>query len=240
LFPSRAVLALPLSLAPMRSPRVSEGKCPTYGIITNNPTETMAMWRARLHNEKAGMPGADFTGANTSISLVWNPARSVSATAKYDMSSHRRMSSLKVVQDFGLPKQNVGERKPPTPEPALPTHSSLPPLPSMHPPLPSMSPLSRDVAAAAFANAPRPAPPAGATLRGRPTMPANFFDAETARLRASARAREIGNTFLRGGNLQQAKAYLARAEQLLQIDPQQQSSSTDLVKAELDAFMKAG
>ena len=43
------------------------------------------------------------------------------------------------------------------------------------------------------------------------------FATENARLRQSAKFREIGQTFLLGGNLQQAKIYLAKAEKMLNV-----------------------
>uniref|UniRef100_A0A7S3ACQ7 Uncharacterized protein n=1 Tax=Haptolina ericina TaxID=156174 RepID=A0A7S3ACQ7_9EUKA len=43
----------------------------------------------------------------------------------------------------------------------------------------------------------------------------NFLDLESSRLQASQHARSIGQTFLRSGNLVQAKAYFKRAEQML-------------------------
>ena len=58
---------------------------------------------------------------------------------------------------------------------------------------------------------PRPQLPGSAAFGG------GFLGSETTRLTASAHARELGQSFLRAGNLTQAKAWLARAEQLLQL-----------------------
>ena len=51
---------------------------------------------------------------------------------------------------------------------------------------------------------------------------------------ASAHARSLGQTFLRAGNLTQAKAYLERAEQILQVDPKYVTG--DVASKMLDEF----
>ena len=84
---------------PRLSPR-SEGHCAGYGREPANDTALTHMWRARLHNEKSGMPKADMSGANTTISLVWNPGSKHKDA--YQLSSHRKISQLKQVHDYAL------------------------------------------------------------------------------------------------------------------------------------------
>lgn len=185
-----------------RSPRISEGKCALYGRDPNEPTHAMNEWRSRLHNEHAGMPRADFSGANASLSLVWNPASEMNKTAQYDLESRKRASGLKMVQDFG----SISPRS--AAATSSKTVTGMWHAPSAPQPPPALS-------------ARRPRGMEGATPSVPPSRdPATrFLDTETARLQASAHARSLGQTFLRAGNLTQAKAYLARAEQILQVDP---------------------
>ena len=186
------------------SPR-SEGLCAAYGKERANDMAQTVMWRARLHNERTGMPKADISGANTSISLVWNPASKHQDT--YQLQSHRRVSQLKQVQDFGL----GGGAPAASPAPAA-SQSFEAAVRSLH--------------------APRGAPPAAAA-----PQPRAFLDGETARLKACAHARNIGQTFLQAGNLQQAKAYLERAEQILQVDERHLRGKSP--KDILDEFMSS-
>lgn len=58
---------------------------------------------------------------------------------------------------------------------------------------------------------------AAAMASPRDTDP-GFLDTESGRLQAAGHARNLGQTFLLAGNLRQAKAYLAKAEKLLQVD----------------------
>ena len=170
-----------------RSPRISEGKCAAYGRDPPNASALMANERARMHNEKMGMPRTDMSGANTSLSLVWNPRSTASAENKYDLKSHTRVSNLRLVQDFGA--NNILRNSIRTASPRAPT------------PPPALTAIMRE-------------PPPH--LSG-PIGPRAFLDTETSRLQASAHARKLGQTFLLAGNLTMAKAYLARAEQILQV-----------------------
>jgi hypothetical protein len=190
-----------------RTPRISEGKCALFGRDAADPTSAMSEWRNRLHNEHAGMPRADFSGANASLSLVWNPISELQKNSTYNLTSHRRHSDLKMVQDHGVVRS-------PRSASAATSSRSVTGMWSVPP---------------SSAGAPAP-PPALSARRPRgmegaaPSVPrssgsARFLDSETARLQASAHARSLGQTFLRAGNLTQAKAYLARAEQILQVDP---------------------
>ena len=161
------------------SPR-SEGQCAVYGREGPNPMTATSNWRARLHNEHTGMPKADPSGANTSLSLLWNPVSK--HKDPYMLQSQRKVSELKLIQDYGL-----GAGAPSAPSATLDV----------------LLPSARRLAPV----------PAAAPLATRP-----FLDGDTARLKACAHARNIGQTFLQSGNLAQAKAYLARAEQILSVD----------------------
>ena len=181
------------------SPR-TEGHCALYGREAASDNGLMLSWRARLHNEQAGMPRTDISGANTSVSLLWNPVSKHKDA--YTMASHRKNSALKQVQDFG-----VSTTPTPTRAPAqLASVTETPRRRAFPPPTPQL-PHERA-----------------------------FLDGETARLKACAHARNIGQTFLQSGNLTQAKAYLARAEQILQVDEKhlRGKSSKDI----LDEFMQ--
>jgi hypothetical protein len=46
-----------------------------------------------------------------------------------------------------------------------------------------------------------------------------YLDTEAGRLQASAHARQMGQTFLIQNNLAQAQVYLAKAEEMLHVDP---------------------
>ena len=186
-----------------RSPRISEGKCALYGRDGPDPTGTMSEWRSRLHNEHTGMPRADFSGANASLSLVWNPGSDLAGKSRFELASHRRASNLKQVQDFGV---------------VSPRSAQQLQLSASHVGMWNATPGSAPAPPPAL-SARRPRGMEGANDAARDMMPRAFLDSETARLQASAHARSLGQTFLRAGNLTQAKAYLARAEQILQVDP---------------------
>ena len=84
-----------------RDKRISEGKCAVYGTVRHDDYTSMQMWRHRLHNEHAGIARTDQTGTNTTISMLWNPSPRSGGRSAYGMSSHKRPSELKRVQDFG-------------------------------------------------------------------------------------------------------------------------------------------
>ena len=161
----------------------------------------MTLWRARLHNEHSGMPKTDMSGANTSVSLLWCP--NSTAADNYVLSSRRRVSQLKQVQDFGASPRA--------------------------PPASSAAPQSARSSSAAAAAPLVPTPRSGVGQLA-PPAPRGFLDQESARLQASAHARQLGQTFLRNGNLSMAKVYLARAEQILEVpkyDPKELTATLD-------------
>ena len=165
---------------------ISEGKCAVYGRTQFGPNDEMQMWRHRLHNERVGIPSLDNTGTNTTVSLMWNPNPSLSPRSAYAMASQKRASELKRMHVFG-----EGQ-------------------------------LARAHAESSYrgstpraAAAPR-APPSSAAHASTAAERRGFLDTEGGRLKAATQARNLGQTFLLQGNLQQAKNYLARAEQLLQ------------------------
>ena len=170
------------------SPR-SEGKCPTYGKEEYTAYEIMQRHRNNLHNMEVCIPGTDMSGAGTQISLVWNPSSEMKRD--FNLISHRKAAQHNYpgILDQHNMLTRAGWSSRPAPAPA--------------PDAPAITPRARDKPPPTFA------PPEG----GRP-----FLDGETARLKACAPARMIGQTFLTAGNLAQAKLYLARAEEILQVD----------------------
>ena len=158
----------------------SDGHCAAYGRGTADDNAQMALWRSRLHNEHTGMPRTDASGTNASVSLLWNPVSK--ASNQYQLASHKRVSNLKLVQDFGASPRGYAADAPP------------------------QQPYTR---------VRQPSPRTEGQLEAPPRR--TFLDGESARLQASAHARNIGQTFLRTGNLAMAKAYLQRAETILQV-----------------------
>ena len=106
----------------------------------------------------------------------------------YALASRKRPSALKQIQDFG-----AGNLTPRSMAQAAAEACSMPRLPPSVASGPSASAMHD--------------PQVG-----------GFLDTETSRLQAAAHARNLGQTFLLAGNLRQAKLYLARAEQLLQVE----------------------
>ena len=187
----------------MRSPRISEGKCAAYGKEQPDAFAVMSMWRSRLHNEQAGFTRSDMSGANASISLVWTGSATEAERAKqrYSLASYRKRSELKQRFDFGTEnianhnarvQQRQARAPPPSPRMAL----SAAPAP---------------VASARLG--------LGDTLVSPRASPRSFLETEPQRLDASAKLRDIGQSFLRAGNLAQAKLYLEKAETLLSVSP---------------------
>ena len=187
----------------MRSPRISEGKCAAYGKEQPDAFAVMSMWRSRLHNEQAGFTRSDMSGANASISLVWTGSATEAERAKqrYSLASYRKRSELKQRFDFGTEnianhnarvQQRQAQAPPPSPRMAL----SAAPAP---------------VASARLG--------LGDTLVSPRASPRSFLETEPQRLDASAKLRDIGQSFLRAGNLAQAKLYLEKAEKLLNVSP---------------------
>lgn len=209
----------------MRSPRISEGQCAVYGAEARTDNQSMALWRNRMHNEHAGMPSTDVSGANARVSLLWcpNPA---GAGKNYTLTSQRRTSELKFVQDFGVDSFRAGAppQRPPVPPNAGVARSA--PQTWDTPGLPN----------------PPPPPPTDGSLSGRSLESAGpYLNDESARLHAAGHARNLGQTFLRAGNLRQAKIYLARAERLLQTDGSTNKHVGDpaTIRRELDEFAAA-
>lgn len=170
------------------SKRISEGKCACYGGQQHSDYSDMLIWRNRLHNERSGMSNHDNTGVNTVSSLMWNPGLGRGHCA---LASFKRQSELKRIQDFGVGAGN-------TPRPPAVTFAR-----------PATTAAVRTLPAAKAAE---PAAGTGDAAGG------GYLDTETGRLQASAHARQLGQTFLLAGNLPQAKYYLAKAEQFLQVD----------------------
>eukprot|EP00325_Prymnesiales_sp_UTEX-LB-985_P027991 CAMPEP_0174728154 /NCGR_PEP_ID=MMETSP1094-20130205/51196_1 /TAXON_ID=156173 /ORGANISM="Chrysochromulina brevifilum, Strain UTEX LB 985" /LENGTH=191 /DNA_ID=CAMNT_0015930021 /DNA_START=70 /DNA_END=645 /DNA_ORIENTATION=+ len=164
------------------SKHISEGKSAIYGKQPVSDAQSLQVWRNRMHNENTGMPTHDNTGTNASVSMMWQPSPPI---GNYMMTSHKRHSELKRVQDFG-----VGCGVAPRPPPAAAGEPSRP--------------------AISAADA--------AVTAQRDALAGGFLDTEGGRLQAAAHARNLGQTFLLAGNLRQAKAYLERAEKLMQVD----------------------
>jgi len=184
-----------------RLKHISEGRSACYGRQSSDDYSEMLTWRNRLHNERGGMSNKDNTGVNTTCSLMWNPGNP--RGNQYALSSHKRMSELKRIQDFGVGAGTT----PRPPRSAVNTMAySEPPSPVLQRPM---------TVAPSLISARMSGMSSGSFPTGEST---HYLDTETGRLQASAHARQIGQTFLLAGNLPQAKAFLAKAEQLLQVD----------------------
>lgn len=185
----------------MRSPRISEGHCALYGKDMSTATAHMNVWRNRLHNEQTGLPVRDMSGTNTSLSLQWNPTPSLEGS--YPLASRKRASQLKQVQDLGVSHLRRGGAGDASANGGLAQFTTRAAAPRPPPAMAGAAGLPPTTTAAASA----------ATVE-KLASPRSFLDTETSRLQASAHARNLGMTFLRAGNLSQAKVYLARAEQV--------------------------
>ena len=157
-----------------------------------------------MHNEHAGMPSTDVSGANARVSLLWCPNPSGGNT--YRQASQKRATNLKLVQDFGIDSFRSG-------------------APPPHPPAPiDAGAFDRTRSVPMTWNVPEVAnpPPAVAgegALLARGDL-GGFLQTESDRLQAATHARTLGQTFLRAGNLRQAKLYLGKAERLMTIQSQ--------------------
>lgn len=169
-----------------RNNRISEGHLPLYGKTELGAADHMTFWRQRVHNEQVGCPVFDRFGSNAGLSLLWRPDAPRQPQTMYAYASHKRHAPPEF-RDIGSAATAArgAPRLPPTAAAAL--GSVMPP--------------------------PRTPLPAQAT----PHLPATdgFLCGEGERLTAAHRARELGQTFLRAGNLTQAKVQLKRAEELL-------------------------
>ena len=175
-----------------RSQRLSNGDCPLYGKQRPNEVAKVAHWRTRMANEALGMPRSSNSGGNASISMVWNPWTAQDPAA-YPLASRKRQSEAKRINDLGR-------------------HIAAPPAPSAPAPAPS-----------APAVAPAPPPPASDSRAPSRLSDASevsnastaFLAGEEDRLVQAAHQRSIGQTYLRVGNLKEAKKHLKEAERLL-------------------------
>ncbi len=190
----------------MKSKRISDGQCAAYGREGGSDYVNMSLWRNRLHNEMAGMPLSDLSGANTGVSLLWCPGSGL--VNEYALKSQKRRSELKQIQDFG--------RLAPAPQ--------LPPAVSA----------SGSETLRSAAHSPRGLSELQMSRDGVPDR-GSFLGTESERLQAVAHARNLGQTFLRAGNLRQAKIYLAHAEKLLQVDPKHRTAEEET----LDEFRES-
>lgn len=175
-----------------------------------------------MHNEHAGMPSTDVSGANARVSLLWcpNPA----GGNGYQLSSHKRATGLKLVQDFGVGSFRSDAPPPRPPQPADAGVARSVPMVWNVPGVPNPPP----AAAGDGSLSGRGVSPRGVSPRG------GFLDTESQRLQAATHARTLGQNFLRAGNLRQAKVYLGRAERLMQIDSKHQGDPAaieELVRA---------
>lgn len=179
----------------MRSPRISEGKCAVYGREPQDVLAVMSTWRARLHNEKAGFARTDLSGANASISLIWTGSNEAQQSQRYGLASYRKQSARKQTFDLGVGNIGRGNQRVDQQEA-----------------LSAMAPAALSSARLGMGDA------IDNHHRQQPA-PRSFLDGEPRRLQMSAQCRELGQSFLRAGNLAQAKFYLDRAEKLLQVSP---------------------
>mmetsp|Transcript_7912 Transcript_7912/g.17455 ORF Transcript_7912/g.17455 Transcript_7912/m.17455 type:complete len:214 (+) Transcript_7912:328-969(+) len=210
-----------------RSLRVSNGELPLYGRQTQTEQAAQQQWRHRICNEKVGAPQRDFSGANTAVSLLW----SASPEGQVDhssLASHKRQSERKHVQDFGV---------------HLSPSSSLQRgtgqyTPSLPPPRTAEATANRSQTASVAGSV------AGSMASGG-RRSTNFASAatRTAQMPAeqsvlveAAHARELGQTFLRLGNLQEARKHFRHAEKLLQLDASRADGLNEFDSIRKDTF----
>ena len=204
-----------------REKRISEGKLPVYGVDPPGDHARMQIWRHKLHNEKKGEAARLLLPFRQ---LAWMLQLLISATLTQPAISRTGSLPQQLPHCFtGMPERdNYGSN-------CGVSLLWLPYIPARDDAYSSQSrlrgsglKLMQDLG---HISAPRP-PPSVAALppvprdlkpppqREIPRGP-NFLDLESSRLQASQHARSIGQTFLRSGNLVQAKAYFKRAEQML-------------------------
>lgn len=177
-----------------RSLRVSNGQCALYGRQASNPLAQQAHWRNRISNERVGTQSKDDSGTNCAMSLLWGDGNVGREAPMF--SSRKRTSGLKMVQDLGVASSNAVR---------LPVYDAGNPVPS-NKSMPVGVPSPRRSDSYGFGQV-------GATgLDGtRPPV-------ESAKLAEATRARALGNTFLKVGNLSQARRHFDHAQRLLEFD----------------------
>ena len=168
-----------------RSQRLSNGDCPLYGRQRPNEVAKVAHWRTRMANEALGMPRSSNSGGNASISMVWNPWTAQDPAA-YPLASRKRQSEAKRINDLG---RHIAA----PPAPSAPAVAPAPPPPASDSRAPSRLSDVSEVSNASTA----------------------FLAGEEDRLVQAAHQRSIGQTYLRVGNLKEAKKHLKEAERLL-------------------------
>lgn len=174
-----------------KSLRVSNGQLPLYGSQPSSSHIDQSIWRHRICNERVGAPTSDRSGANTAVGMLWYSG-SLQDRDRHQLTSRKRVSELKMMQDFGVRTsqlKTVAGRVPPMTAAAFKgqTTTSLNGVPFM----------------------PHSARSEGSKISS--AAPKRNFLAE------AAEARDLGQTYLKMGNLQQARRHLTHSEKLFKM-----------------------
>ena len=218
----------------MPSQRVSDGKIAGYGKQVYDTLAVDKQWRSRIAQEGVGYRRTDETGSSTSISMIWCPTAGLQPKGR----TAKRPSEIKDLIGYGHPMPRPTQAQ--APAPALPGPVP-PPSASQRSQCSSRASNRSDTSIntaqldseGSRLQVRRRAPPlheSPPALRPPVTLPQPCLRTMTWALlangdwgvgacsQAAAHERQVGQTYLRVGNLVEARKHLARAEQLLQIE----------------------
>lgn len=184
-----------------RDQRISNGVVTGYGKQHHDPLAQDAAWRSRIASEGVGVRTIDQSGSSTAISMVWCPRSKLDFSGK----SAKRPSELKVIQDLGkgLASTNVAGPRLEAPATAAPAAVPLREI------------TGRD--AADFYRSESRASFRSESCVSRASVDTAFLNNENTRLAAAAHERKLGQTYLKVGNLVEARKHLAMAEEMLNL-----------------------
>lgn len=183
-----------------RDQRISNGVVTGYGKTYHDPLAQDAAWRSRIASEGVGVRTIDQSGSSTAISLVWCP----SVKPDFSGKSAKRPSELKVIQDLGKGLASMSPRLQPPASAAAPAAVPLRDVTGRVP-----ADFYRSESRASFRSESRVS---------RTSVDTAFINNENARLAAAANERKLGQTYLKVGNLVEARKHLAMAEELLNLE----------------------
>ena len=191
-----------------RGQRVSNGEIPGYGKQVYDTLAVDAAWRTRISSEGVGFRKTDESGSNASISMLWCPV----AQRDTDGKTSKRPSDIKALLDAAMvPARPLPQASAPAPATPVPPPSasqcSLSSRVSDRMSIITTQLHSEDPRLQALRTHPHTCPPRSTASRG-----------VGACSQAATRERALGQTYLRVGNLVEARKHLARAERLLEIE----------------------